>query len=231
MFLVVLLMRYLLSKLGAMITADETHDAELRDDATPRAARDSMARQLYNQLLQVRDTVSGIYGEAPLRQLGLSGVTPIEPVTLVRLATQVADELGRMRLPAPRMVGVSLDTAAIVQQLTAISGQLDAHLADVAREARQAQTTLTNKNRAIAGYDTTYAAVIQIMSGLLLLAGEPELAERIRPTRRRAQQGEGGEPEPTTPPTPDTSKPPQASQAAQAPPAVAATEPPAAPAA
>lgn len=219
-FLVTLLMRYLVFKLDLMVTADETHDAELRHDAKPRAARDTVARQLYNQVIQVRETLSGIYGDAFTRQLGLVGETPIEPVTLMRLANGIAEELGHMQLPAPLMLGASLDTATIIQKLTATTTELDTHLADLAREARQAQTTLTHKNRAITGYDTTYAAIIQILSGLLLLAGEPELAERIRPTRRRAQQAEGGDNDPPKPPTaeaPQAPKPPKATQATPAP--------------
>ena len=228
-FLVVLLMRYLLFKLNLMVTADETRDSELRHDAKPRAARDTVARQLYDQILQVRDTVTGIYGEAIARELGLVGETPSEPVALMRLANQVAEELGQMHLPTPRMLGVTLDVAAIVQSLTAITSQLDTHLADLAREARQAQTTLTNKNRAIAGYDTTYTAIIQILSGLLLLAGEPELAERIRPTRRRAQQAEEGENEPPKPPTSEAPQAPKATKATKATKAQQATQAPQAP--
>lgn len=225
-FFVVLLMRYLLFKLNLMVTADETRDSELRHDAQPRAARDNVARQLYDQILQVRDTVTGIYGEAVARELGLVGETPVEPVALMRLANQVAEDLGQMHLPAPRMLGATLDIATIVQQLTATTSELDGHLVDLAREIRQAQTTLTNKNRAIAGYDTTYTAVIQILGGLLLLVGEPELAERIRPTRRRTQQADEGENEPPKPPSPQAPQTPKPTKATKAAKATQATQAP-----
>lgn len=62
---------------------------------------------------------------------------------------------------------------------------LDAAVADVTREAREAQVTQAAKVSAIAAHDTLFASVANVAEGLLTLVGENDLARRVRPSARR----------------------------------------------
>jgi hypothetical protein len=192
-----LLGRHLDGARAQMETADEAHEAELRDDQEPRDLRDKMAVEVYERLIGLRDSTVAMYGVGVARELGLVGETPTDPVVLLRQGTQVANALSKIKLPPSRLPGTSLDPAALRTALMATLGALEGHLNDVARETREAQATLTAKHRAINNYTRNFSGTADALSGLLLIAGEPELAERVRPSRRRPGQTEedtGGTP-------------------------------------
>jgi hypothetical protein len=55
----------------------------------------------------------------------------------------------------------------------------------VAREVREAQTTQAAKNGAMEGYDALFGGVAGLLSHLLLVAGERELAAKVKPSGRK----------------------------------------------
>lgn len=174
-----------------MTSADATHEFELLDDDAPRRARDETRDVLAAEVISLRDLLRALYGPAVVRALGLEGDTPDDPVQLMRVGRQVAEALGKFRLPPPRMAGATLDVVQIAGRLATLSHDLETHLEDVAREAREAQVTQTAKNRSITDYDTFFAGSAMVLSGFLRLAGERELADRVRPSRRRPGQTAG----------------------------------------
>ncbi|MCK6525597.1 hypothetical protein L6R49_29695 [Myxococcota bacterium] len=56
----------------------------------------------------------------------------------------------------------------------------------VRQEAREAQLTLVAKQRAVGEVDAGVCAVATTLEGLFSYAGLPELAARVRPSRRSA---------------------------------------------
>ena len=69
--------------------------------------------------------------------------------------------------------------------------------------AERPQTTLVSKNQALERYDSGFGGVASTLTGLLLLAGKPELAAKVRPSTRRAgQTAETTDPTPTPPANP-----------------------------
>ena len=94
--------------------------------------------------------------------------------------------------------GTALDLAAVARvasQLDAKATTLEERLGDVAREGREAQLTLTEKQRALAEHDVVFSGVATTLTGLFTLAGLPELAARVRPSRRHAGRTEEEEAE------------------------------------
>jgi hypothetical protein len=197
---VLLIGRLIMRAHDRMVNADQAHLNELADDSAPRAARDAAATTLYNELLELRDWCVGLYGVEALRLLGFSTATPRDPVALSRFAGEVVTALNaRPQLQAKRE-GVQWDPTVAATRLQGLRVILDGHLKDVAREGRQAQRTLIEKKASIESYDDTYARAAAFLMGVYRLAGEEELAERVRPTTRRASQSEDDEP-PTPPAT------------------------------
>lgn len=173
-----------------LVAADAAHDAELGDDAGPRDARDAARDTLYGELTELRDWLRGLYGADALRALGFSGVTPTDPVVLDRFAGQVIEALGKP-LPKPRRKGVKWDATEMVHTLTKQRDELQHHLADVAREVREAQVTQTAKSNAMDAFDDRYQRVVMLLDGLFRLGGQEALADRLRPAVRKATQSDG----------------------------------------
>lgn len=171
----------------AMISADEAHEAELSDDPAARKARDDASQELYDELVQLREMLVGAYGGAKAAEV-ISGSTPSDPVVLARFAGEVAKNLEKTKLPAPRIKGAKLDAAELSSSLRDKRARVEKALKDVQREAREAQATLDAKSAAINGYDKAFAGAATTLTGLLLLAGKEELAAKIKPSSRRAGQ-------------------------------------------
>jgi hypothetical protein len=128
-----------------------------------------------------------MYGAATARAV-IVGNTPQDPVALERFAGEVAQNLGTVTWPEPRFAGAALDSRAVQQDLSRAREVLQGALNRVASETREAQGTLAKKNRAIEEYDRIFTGVATSLSGLFTLAGEQELAEKVRPSTRRPGQ-------------------------------------------
>jgi hypothetical protein len=203
--LIDLVARYLATSTDSMIAADENNLRELADDAIARDARDQAADALYASIGDLREWLTALFGTAALRALGFSGPTPQDPVAMARFAGEIISALGSSKLPKPKRPGIKWDPESTVAELKAAREALEKHLGAVAREVREAQGTLVAKNAAIAEYDERFARAAGFYAGLFRLAGQADLADRVRPSPRRAGQIEDADeplsgPRASTPP-------------------------------
>jgi hypothetical protein len=185
--IMILVARALEASKGKMVTADAAHEAELGDDEPVRSARDEAATALSDKLVELREVMVGVYGNATANAV-FPGPAPQDPVVLSRFAGEVATEIERVKLPAPRIKGAKLDPEETAADLRERRAKLDAQIKDVAKEVREAQATLDEKNRAMAGYDELFGGGATMMTGLLRLAGKTELAAKVKPSTRRPGQ-------------------------------------------
>lgn len=188
-----LLARALEERAEAMVEADNAHEAELDDDDAPRLARDASSDKLYSRTVDVGDIVVGLYGRGQLKPLGLDGTTPRDANQLLQYTKTIAKNLGSVTLPKPRVKGSGMNAAEAAEELEELRDVLTSHLKDVAREEREAEQTFVKKHAAIGEYDSTFSSVASLISTLLEVAGESELASRVRPSKRRPGQTAEGE--------------------------------------
>lgn len=185
--LVALLARALEAGKTAMVAKDSRHEAELADDPEIRAARDAAQAALYTGIVDLREMLVGVYGNAAAAKI-IAGPTPEDPVVLERFAAEIAERLQSVKLPAPRVKGAEIAAAEIAAALTEQRAALQKQLKAVQREIREAQASLAGKNAAVTTSDHTFAGVATTLTGLLLLAGQPDLAAKVKPSTRRPGQ-------------------------------------------
>ena len=105
--------------------------------------------------------------------------------------------------------GIEVDPLKLALGLQADVDELRSLLADQRRERRLLQQTRKQKNRAIDAHRQTLVWTARTVEGYYMLAGEPELAERLRPATRRPSRPseEPSEDTPSEDPSEDTSPP------------------------
>jgi hypothetical protein len=186
--------RLLLSQNEKLVAADGAHEAELSDDTAPREAREQAASGVRRVLVDLRATVAAVHGSAGLKQLGLTGATPVDPSVLAVEGATVLRNLedATLSLPAPRR-GTSLDRQAFAEELREHLLPLQSALAAVVREAREAESTLVAKQAAMAANDRAFSLGAAWLTATFSLAGREDLATRVRPSARQPGQTEAEE--------------------------------------
>jgi hypothetical protein len=169
---------------AALVEADDKNERELRDDAGPRRRRDESTAATYQDLTRVRNVASTSYGATGVEHLGFAGPTPKDPAGVLKLADDVAKHLESLNTLEIVDDAVTVDLPKLRKSLVANAKALRAATEEVGREAREGEATLRDKQRALGEHDETYQAVATLLEGLLLLAGEHELAARVRPSGR-----------------------------------------------
>ena len=183
-----LVARALRATSAALVEASRLHDAELADDAAPRAARDSATAELISLTVGIRSTIDTVYGQAGLKAAGLDGRTPTDSKAVLEHARNLIQRLADPGLIWPKALqsGVKLSPAVWISDLEGPVKRLGEARKDVAREEREAQATGSAKAKAMSTQDTTFSTGAGFISATLALVGERELAEKTRPSIRRA---------------------------------------------
>lgn len=196
-------------KIDALLAADERHGGELADDKGIRGARDEAALVVHDKLVADREVLTGVAGAAYVAAIGFTGVTPDQPDEVLAFARVVEKRLGEVKAPKSRLPGYEFDAAKWRKEYAPIIQRLDDAIAKVGTEVREAEATQVDKNRAIVASDRTFSRVATLVSALLELGEEPELAARVRPSKRRAGVTAelGGDPLPPAPVAPVPTKP------------------------
>jgi hypothetical protein len=93
-----------------------------------------------------------------------------------------------------------VDVATMIQSLEKCINNLVKSLDDVKLEERELQAAINFRDQKSDEWKTGYYAVASIISGLYLLGGRSDLAEKIRPTvRKSASDVVVPEPDPAPP--------------------------------
>ena len=193
-----LMARHLESQSTALDEADTAHEAELSDDAAPRAERDEAEADARATVIEFRNAISAKYGDLGLQTLGIYDAPSKTAVGLTKYGRNLHRALldARCTLTPSGRRGVQVDRAAMAEDLLVVIERLDAALSVVTKEAAELHLTQTAKDRAVDNNDQTFQAVASVAEGLLSLAGRKDLADRVRPSRRRPGVTEAEESDP-----------------------------------
>ncbi|HEX2571944.1 MAG TPA: hypothetical protein VH877_20545 [Polyangia bacterium] len=183
-----------------LLVADEAHERELGDDLEPRQARDKAGEAVRQVLIDVRSTVETTHGEAGLRRLALDGAIPVDPSVVATTARRVAAALSdpAVEMPPPRRRSLRLDRDGLAAEIREVLPVLDRALADVARENREAESTLGVKRKALERSDRATVRGGGWLAATCALAGRDDLATKVRPTIVRRSSSTDEETPPTT---------------------------------
>lgn len=182
--------------LGA--TEDE-YVAEQADDPTVREAREEAKANLLDLAVRARSRIADTLGRAGLERYGLESDTPRNARAL---ASHVENAIKLLRGDVAEIddgLGGTLATTALADSLAAAHAPLADAVARLRVESREGEGALTARDRALEEWTDAYQGVATVLVGLYRLAGRQDLAERIRPTDRRASGRETSEPSPGDP--------------------------------
>jgi len=188
----ILLRRRLDTARKRLVTADEGHLKALRRLKVLRRARDLAVGELRRLLARLRQAVEGVHGPgAAAEVLLLEGPTPRDPVVLQRTAARTLEHLEQTGLPTPPAPLAEIDLGADlwVDLIREPLQSLGDSLSSLALEKRDAVDTLLAKNAAQKDYDRLYASTTRMLQEFFRYVGMDEMADTIRPPRRKVSSG------------------------------------------
>ncbi len=183
-------------RLERLIEADKANIDAQAELIEPRQQRDQAFEQANRTIFGIRDICRGLYGrEMSARIVPDESRIPQRPKAFLHMAEHVLERLQDLEreLPEQSLQGIAVERVDLSSNFeTALEG-LDEALAEVDLKRRGAEITQAAKNDAMSEFNVIYSASIRLLEALSILAGKPELASRIRPTRRRRSSGDGSE--------------------------------------
>jgi hypothetical protein len=186
---------------------DAKYDAELADGAEVRGERDGVVDALRQGVIDLREVPTGVFGGKVLATVGLSGSTPEEPVALVAFARNVGKLLRGAKLPPPRLKGVQIDAKAHADALAKLADGAEVAWKAVTQDVREDEAAKLVRDSAMAAHDRSFTRGAGLVEALCRLAGDDELAGRVRPSSRRpgrTQEVANAEPAPAAEALPES---------------------------
>lgn len=164
--------------------------------------RATLLESLQNDYTWLRGHLEKLLGEGQAEVVGgiqrPTATSSKKLLRQVRLAIEALSEPG-VELVEKRFGAGRTDPAVVVEQLERRSARFREVLNRLDELHREVQVTQKDKNRTVEEHKRTFFSIARALEGFYRLAGEDELADRIRPSRvrcgRRAvdvEESEGG---------------------------------------
>ncbi len=179
------------------LNAAEQHNIELvRRAVELRHERKTLNDGLYDDFTSMRRTIEELYrgkGKANPNAFvvaGIQGPTQQRPTRLLRqidLAVTYLSQPG-LEFPASRFGNTQLSPQDLVDALQPRADRLREVQAELQQLGSELNASRKEKKRALELHKKNFSWVATGASALFQLAGESELAERIRPSRRRRRR-------------------------------------------
>ncbi len=204
------ILRAMKDKLGdsreKLSLAEQGHIDLIRQAVELRVERQELTGGLYDDFSSIRRTVEELYhgkgkGNANAFVVaGIQGPTSQKPTRLLRQVDLAISHLLQpgLEFPESRFGETRLEPSKLVNALKPRCELLHQVQADLRRVGSEMNASRKEKNRALKAHEETFLWVARGAESFFQLAGERELAERIRPSARRpgrraAGTGDDGE--------------------------------------
>lgn len=192
-------------KTEAMVTAELAYVTEQLDDPMVRARRDEAAVSALGGITRARMRIGSVWGDEGLVLYGMNKPLPRLPHEVAAYVRVVVDRLRKTPRTDPDGIGGVVDTEILADALEGTLTPLRQALDDVNTEQRELHGTMLKRDAEVADWYEVYHGGATAMMGLYRMAGQREMAQRVRPTKRRAAGLEPApvEDEPVVLPAPD----------------------------
>ena len=185
--------RRFLDWLGAVIEhkTEALHEAETRYVSRQahapglRARRDAALPVLAAMLLQVRDRIKAVLGKAGLTTYGLRGRMPRRAAAVAVRAVVVIELLRKQPRVLSDGLGGVLDTLVLAGALENARLPLQQALDELQQAQHARAGAMIQRDAQVDEWHEVYQGGATAVVGLYRVAGQLELAQRVRPTHRR----------------------------------------------
>ncbi len=192
----VLAARLVVNRRDRLIVADKANIDAKAELIEPRLRRDEAFHQASDTIYRIRDVCRGLYGpELTARIMPDDRRIPQRPKAFLHLGEHVLERLIDVErtLPSQTLLGINVERVELSANFASDLEELGEALDEVDLKRREAEITQSEKAEAMDEFNVLYGAAIRLLEALAILAGKPELAERVRPTRRRRSTGDNAE--------------------------------------
>ncbi len=187
--------RKLQSFCDVMVATDEKYLAEIaRLDAVEAEAEGPM-RRMKDKILSLRFTCRGLIGEESLRPLGLDFNLAQDVPGVLRQAEIIRERVvtSESQLLPKRWVASELEREASAQELDPEIGELRLVSDRLVEQGKRVDTAKVRKDKALKEVDRNYIPIVRVLEATFRVAGETDLADRIRPTERQLSRNDDKE--------------------------------------
>ncbi len=171
-----------------LVNAEDAHVRQLIQISDMKRSSEESTADLYNRQVAVRRVLAGLFG--PDRGFEVAAIRGVTPQDLGPLSDQVGLTVKFLKEPAievptSRAAGVVVDYAAMASSLETGLGEIVQIGDQLVRARKASDNTVIAKRQATAEFDALFPWAAQTVEGIFRMAGERELADRIRTSRRR----------------------------------------------
>ncbi len=212
-----------------LVESEDRHVRQLAKISQLRRRRDQGFDDTYAKQVAARGILTSLYGkDRDFELAAVSGKTPESSKTLAEQVDQTVKFLRNPEVaePSQKVAGVGVDLPTMADDLESDQKQLVGVRAELVQATKVADGTRRVTNQAIKEFDLVFLWIAHSLEGLFRLAGEEELANRIRTSARRVtrrqaepedEQAASPEPSPDGPAEESDSAPSEATEEASQP--------------
>ncbi len=188
-----ILQRVLAASLGKLVAAGDQHLREIDNDIKLRQRRDELLTILGAKVRNFRKMLDSLFGAgSALEMAGLDGRTEQEPMALLSQVERILDRFGdpEVEVADPGFRTFQMDALEVSADFEAEYEELKGLVQELNRENRRSDATVIAKQKAMDRYDEKFRWIAGCLESLYHLAGQHELAERVKPSTRRSGRTE-----------------------------------------
>lgn len=197
-----LMKRAVRASANAALGADGDHQEELAEEKPEIRKRNELRAPFEQRLVRLRPVVISTYGDRAAEVVGFKGPVPDDSVLLAEWGLGIAKNMPSLHSWPTLSEDVHFNPVAVASSLEAQAQAFKDSLVALGKSRRETETAMVKKNAEADRHAVVFRGVATTVEGFALLAGMPEISDRVRPSQVKKGQTEV---EPTPPAAPPES--------------------------